>query len=261
MPENLNKVARVTLLFWLMKILATTLGETLGDQLSMTMGLGYATGIGITLVAFLVVLFLQVFRRNFYAPLYWAVIVGTTTLGTEISDFMDRSLGLGYLAGSAVLLSAMFSILAVWHKLLGGIRVYPVTLRSEELFYWAAILASNSLGTAFGDLLADDLGFTYLQGAMITAGVIGVVLVLHRFTKLNHVLLFWIAFIYPAVRCHVRGSAHKVRNSRGAGSGNPSGNVGHGSAVRHVDHCGTPSGNKGASKSIRLTSTNLGLFS
>ncbi|MBK9419526.1 MAG: hypothetical protein IPN44_00565 [Flavobacteriales bacterium] len=196
MPENLNKVARVTLLFWLMKILATTLGETLGDQLSMSMGLGYATGIGITLVAFLAVLFLQVFRRNFYAPLYWAVIVGTTTLGTEISDFMDRSLGLGYLAGSAVLLSAMLSILAVWHKRLGGIRVYPVTLRSEELFYWAAILASNSLGTAFGDLLADDLGFTYLQGAMITAGVIGVVLVLHRFTKLNHVLLFWIAFIF-----------------------------------------------------------------
>ena len=191
----MNKVAQVTLLFWLMKILATTLGETLGDELSMTMGLGYASGIGITLAGFAVVLLLQLSHRSFLAPLYWLVIVGTTTLGTEISDFMDRSLGLGYVAGSALLLAALLIILALWHIRLGRIRVYPITLRSEELFYWAAILASNSLGTAFGDMLSDNLGFSYLEGALITAAVIAVVLALHRFTRLNDVLLFWIAFI------------------------------------------------------------------
>ena len=192
----MNKVARVTLLFWLMKILATTLGETLGDQLSMTMGLGYATGIGITLGAFLLVLGLQLWRTSFHAPLYWAVIVGTTTLGTEISDFMDRSLGLGYLVGSTILLAALLGILALWRKVIGALHVHPITIRKEELFYWAAILASNSLGTAFGDLLADDLGFSYVQGALITATVIVVVVALHRFTRLDHMLLFWVAFIF-----------------------------------------------------------------
>ena len=192
----MNKVAKVTLLFWLMKILATTLGETLGDQLSMTMGLGYASGIGITLAGFIIVLLFQLSRQSFLAPLYWLVIVGTTTLGTEISDFMDRSLGLGYVAGSAALLASLLIILALWHIRLGGIRVYAVTERREELFYWAAILASNSLGTAFGDMLSDDFGFSYVQGALITAAVIGAVLALHRFTKLNDVLLFWIAFIF-----------------------------------------------------------------
>lgn len=192
----MNKVAQVTLLFWLMKILATTLGETLGDQLSMTMGLGYATGIWITLAAFLVVLGLQLGRSSFYAPLYWTVIVGTTTLGTEFSDFMDRSLGLGYVAGSAVLLAVLLSILGSWYLRIGNLHVYPITLRREERFYWAAILASNSLGTAFGDLLSDDLGLSYVQGALITASVIALVVVLHRFTKLNDVLLFWLAFIF-----------------------------------------------------------------
>ncbi len=192
----MNKVAQVTLLFWLMKVLATTLGETLGDQLSMTMGLGYASGIGITLAGFVVVLVLQLSRRTFFAPLYWLVIVGTTTLGTEISDFMDRTLGLGYIVGSAVLLASLLIILAIWRIRVGAIRVYPITLRSEEFFYWAAILASNSLGTAFGDMLSDNMGFTYVEGALITAAVIAVVLALHRFTQLNDVLLFWIAFIF-----------------------------------------------------------------
>lgn len=192
----MNKVAQVTLLFWLMKILATTLGETLGDQLSMTMGLGYASGIWITLAGFVLVLILQLSRSSFLAPLYWLVIVGTTTLGTEVSDFMDRSLGLGYIAGSALLLTALLIILALWRIKLGAIRVHPITMRSEELFYWAAILASNSLGTAFGDMLSDNLGFSYVQGALITAAVIAVVLALHRFTRMNDVLLFWIAFIF-----------------------------------------------------------------
>jgi len=192
----MNKVAKVTLLFWLMKILATTLGETLGDQLSMTMGLGYAAGIWITLAVFIAVLLAQLARRSFLAPLYWLVIVGTTTLGTEISDFMDRSLGLGYVVGSALLLAALLLILAIWRVREGRLRVYPITERREELFYWAAILASNSLGTAFGDMLSDDLGFSYMQGALITAAVIAAVVLVHRFTRLNDVLLFWIAFIF-----------------------------------------------------------------
>jgi uncharacterized membrane-anchored protein len=192
----MNKVARVTLLFWLMKVLATTLGETLGDQLSMTMGLGYADGLWITLAAFLAVLLAQLARRSFLAPLYWLVIVGTTTLGTEISDFMDSILGLGYVAGSALLLAALLSILAIWRIHEGRLRVYPIAQRREELFYWAAILASNSLGTAFGDMLSDDLGLSYMQGAMITAAVIAVVVLVHRFTRLNDVLLFWTAFIF-----------------------------------------------------------------
>lgn len=192
----MNKVAKVTLLFWLMKILATTLGETLGDQLSMTMGLGYADGLWITLAAFIAVLLAQLSRRAFLAPLYWLVIVGTTTLGTEISDFMDRSLGLGYVVGSAVLLAVLLSILVLWRLREGKLHIYPITTRREEWFYWAAILASNSLGTAFGDMLSDDLGFSYMQGALITAAVIALVVLVHRFTRINDVLLFWIAFIF-----------------------------------------------------------------
>lgn len=142
----MNKVAKVTLLFWLMKILATTLGETLGDQLSMTMGLGYASGIWITLAGFVVVLILQLSWRSFLAPLYWLVIVGTTTLGAEVSDFMDRSLGLGYIVGSAVLLAALLIILGLWRIRLGAIRVYPITMRSEELFYWGGHFSLQQLG-------------------------------------------------------------------------------------------------------------------
>lgn len=194
--ENFNKVASITLLFWVMKILATTLGETLGDLLSMTLNIGYTISLIITLVFFVGVLMAQLNARKFYAPLYWLVIVGTTTLGTEISDFMDRTLGLGYLLGSLILFSGLLLTLYLWYRREKGISVYPITKYPVEVYYWIAILFSNSLGTAFGDFLSDNMGLSYLMGAAVTAAIIAIVIVLHYATRLNQVLLFWIAFIF-----------------------------------------------------------------
>lgn len=191
-----NKVARITLLFWLMKIVATTLGETLGDFISMTLNLGYTVGIGITLAFFLVVLAAQLSVRKYIPAVYWLVIIGTTTLGTEISDFIDRSLHLGYAAGTLLLISCLLLTLLLWYRRYKNLEVYPITERAKEGFYWTAILFSNSLGTAFGDFLGDSLGFSYLQGALVTAAVIILVVVLHYLTRINHILLFWIAFIF-----------------------------------------------------------------
>lgn len=193
---NINKVAEVTLLFWMMKIIATTLGETLGDLLAQTLKLGYVVGIGITGVFFLVVLTLQLRAEKYVPVLYWLVIVGTTTVGTEISDFLDRTLQLGYFAGSLILVTLLINTLWIWYRSMGKIEVYPVFTKKVELFYWIAILFSNSLGTAFGDLLGDNVGLSYLQGAMVTAGVILIVVLLHSFTKIYPILLFWIAFVF-----------------------------------------------------------------
>lgn len=192
----MNKVARVTLLFWLMKIIATTLGETLGDFISMSLGLGYLMGILITLIFFLIVLFTQLSIKRYLPTVYWLVIIGTTTLGTEISDFIDRTLRIGYAGGSAILILLLVSTLYWWYRKYKSIEVYPLFGISKELLYWIAILFSNSLGTAFGDFLSDNLGLSYLHGAMVTSGVIIIVLLLHYLTRLNHVLLFWIAFIF-----------------------------------------------------------------
>jgi len=194
--DALNKVAKITLIFWVLKIFATTLGEILGDYFSMTLNLGYIVGLALTLVFFLVVLFLQLRRKKYLAPIYWLTIVGTTTVGTEISDLMDRTLKTGYALGSAILFVLLLLVLFLWHRREGKIQVYPVTQRRVEAFYWLAILVSNSLGTAFGDYLSDDLELSYLTGAAITAGIIVVVVMLHYFTKLNEILLFWIAFIF-----------------------------------------------------------------
>ena len=149
--KNLNKVAEITLYFWIMKILATTLGETLGDLLSMTLKMGYIVSLIITSVFFIIVLFLQLKASKYTPILYWLVIVGTTTVGTEISDFMDRTLGLGYMIGSAILFTALIITLVVWFFQNKKITVYPIYTIKEEIFYWIAILFSNSLGTAFGD--------------------------------------------------------------------------------------------------------------
>ena len=194
--ETFNKVARITLLFWLMKIVATTLGETLGDYIAQTLNLGYAIGIGITFLFFAMALAAQLASRRYQPLLYWIVIVGTTTLGTEISDFIDRSLHLGYLGGSLLLIAGLLLTLWLWYKKWGSLAVFPIVERGKEIYYWVAILFSNSLGTAFGDYLGDGVGLSYLQGAFLTAGVIGVVVLLHYFTKLNAVLLFWIAFVF-----------------------------------------------------------------
>ena len=196
LPHLFNKVAQVTVAFWVMKILATTLGETAGDFISMTLNLGYYVGLAITGVMLVIILACQIGAKSFHAPLFWLAIVATTTAGTEVSDWMDRSLGLGYFWGSLILVTGLLGTLAIWYNREGNLSVYPIRQRSVEVLFWVAVVFSNSLGTAFGDFLTDNAGLTYIQGALVTAGVIGVVLVLHYATKINHLLLFWIAFIF-----------------------------------------------------------------
>lgn len=191
-----NKVAEITLLFWFMKIIATTLGETLGDFIAQTLNFGYSVGIAITLVFFLLVLGIQLTARKYIPVFYWLVIIGTTTFGTEISDYIDRSLDLGYAWGSLILVACLFFTLFLWFKKFGNLEFYPIFDRKKEIYFWIAVLFSNSLGTAFGDFLKDNLGLSYLQGALITGGIIVFVVLLHYFTRINHIVLFWIAFIF-----------------------------------------------------------------
>ncbi len=192
----MNKVAKITFIFWLLKILATTLGETLGDYISMTLELGYSVALGITASFFFISLITQLNVKQFLPPVYWLLIVATTTLGTEISDFIDRSLHLGYALGSLILIIGLVTTLLIWYRKFHNVSVYPITEKSKELYYWTAILFSNSLGTAFGDFLSDNLGFSYLQGAGITGAIIGVVIGLHYLTRINDIALFWIAFVF-----------------------------------------------------------------
>ena len=194
--EQLNKVARITLVFWLMKIVATTLGETLGDFISMTLNLGYTVGIAITLAFFIAVLLTQLAVKKYIPLIYWLVIIGTTTLGTEISDYIDRTLHLGYAWGTILLVSLLLLTLLVWFLRYRNLSVYPIASPQKEFYYWMTILFSNSLGTAFGDFLGDYFGLSYLQGAFVTGGVIITVVLLHYLTRINHILLFWIAFIF-----------------------------------------------------------------
>lgn len=193
---RLNKVAEITFVFWLMKIVATTLGETLGDFISMTLNLGYAVGIGITFAFFFVVLVTQLSLKKYIQVIYWLVIVGTTTLGTEISDYIDRSLNLGYALGSLLLISCLLLTMVLWFKKYRSLDVFPIVEMEKEIYFWTAVLFSNSLGTAFGDFLSDNLGLSYVQGAVVTGCVILIVLLLHYLSKINQNLLFWIAFIF-----------------------------------------------------------------
>jgi uncharacterized membrane-anchored protein len=190
-----NKVAQVTLAFWIMKICATTLGETGGDQLSMTMHVGYAVSTLILLGLFVVTLCLQLAAKRFHPPIYWAVILTTSTAGTTMSDFMDRTLGLGYATGAAILAGCLLLVLAVWHTSEKSISVEHIRSRRAEVFYWATILVSNTLGTALGDFLADDSGLGFLGGATLIGGAIAAVALAYRFTALNRVMLFWFAFV------------------------------------------------------------------
>lgn len=191
-----NKVAEIVLIFWFLKIVATTLGETLGDFISMTLNLGYTVGIAITFAFFFVVLFTQLSVKKYIPVIYWLVIIGTTTLGTEISDYIDRTLHFGYTAGTVLLVSCLIATLYLWFRKFKNLEVYPIIDKQKEVYYWIAILFSNSLGTAFGDFLGDYFGMSYLQGALVTGGVIILVVLLHYLTKINHIILFWIAFIF-----------------------------------------------------------------
>ncbi|HEY2828190.1 MAG TPA: hypothetical protein VGJ04_11380 [Pirellulales bacterium] len=178
-----------------MKICATTLGETAGDLVSMTLNVGYAVSSIILLSLFLISLIVQLTTKNFHPVLYWTVILTTSTAGTTMSDFMDRTLGLGYAKGSLILVACLIVVLAAWRLSEKSLSVSNIQTTKAELFYWVAILFSNTLGTALGDFLADDSGLGFLGGAALIGGLIGLVAMLYLFTRANRVALFWIAFV------------------------------------------------------------------
>ena len=193
--STMNKVARVNLFFWIMKICATTLGETAGDLLSMTMNVGYALSSVILLSLFLVSLVTQLRSERFHPVLYWTVILTTSTAGTTMSDYMDRTLGLGYAEGSLILAGILIVVLAAWRLSEKSLSVSNIRTRKAESFYWAAILVSNTLGTALGDFLADDSGLGFAGGAALIGGLLALVVLATCFTRLNRVALFWVAFV------------------------------------------------------------------
>jgi uncharacterized membrane-anchored protein len=195
MGPRTNKIASVTAVFWIMKICATTLGETAGDLLSMTLKVGYGLSSLLLVSVFLVSVVAQLKATRFHPALYWTVILTTSTAGTTMSDFMDRTLGLGYAKGSLILVSALVAVLAVWRLSQGTISVNSITTTGAEMYYWTAILISNTLGTALGDFLADDSGLGFLGGAAVIGGLLLFVLGAYFWTRLDRVMLFWIAFV------------------------------------------------------------------
>ncbi len=192
---TVSKLPRITAIFWVMKICATTLGETAGDLLSMTMHAGYAVSSLILISAFLVSLVSQLLAKKYHPALYWTVILTTSTAGTTMSDYMDRTLGLGYARGTALLVTILACIFAFWRFSTGSLSVDHVRSRKVELLYWIAILFSNTLGTALGDFLADSSGLGFAGGALLVGSLLALVLALTFFTRISRVLLFWVAFV------------------------------------------------------------------
>jgi len=193
--EVMAKVPAVTLAFWIIKIAATTLGETGGDTVSMTMNLGYLTGTAIFLTILALLVVVQVAAKKFHPFLYWATIIASTTAGTTMADFADRSLGVGYTGGTSILFVCLMTVLALWHYSQGTISVETVSTPKTEAFYWSAITFSQTLGTALGDWMADTSGFGYAGGALVFIAALAVVAALYYWTAVSHVLLFWAAFI------------------------------------------------------------------
>ena len=193
--EYLSKVPEVTLLFWILKIAATTLGETGGDTVTMTLDWGYLAGVVLFIVLLIALVFAQIRARAFRPSLYWATIVASTTFGTVMADFADRSLGIGYAGGSALLFASLIASLGVWYWSEGTISVNSVTTARVEAFYWVSITLSQTLGTALGDWLADDGGFGYRGGALVFAAALSVIVALYFWTSASRVALFWAAFI------------------------------------------------------------------
>ena len=190
-----SKVPEVTLAFWLIKIAATTLGETGGDTVTMTMNWGYLAGTALFLGALVVLVACQIVAEKFHPFLYWATIIASTTFGTTMADFADRSLGIGYAGGTSLLLACLFAVLALWYWSQGTISVETVATPKVEMFYWAAITFSQTLGTALGDWTADSTGLGYEYGALVFAAGLAVVAALYFWTGVSRVTLFWIAFI------------------------------------------------------------------
>jgi uncharacterized membrane-anchored protein len=191
----LTKVPEVTLVFWIIKIAATTLGETGGDSVTMTMDWGYLAGTALFLTVLVVLVVIQTVAKKFHPFLYWATIVASTTFGTTMADFADRSLGIGYVGGSSILLLSLLTVLGLWYWSLGSISVETVNTPKVEAFYWAAITFSQTLGTALGDWMADSMGLGYEGGALVFGAGLAIVAAAYHWTKVSRVTLFWAAFI------------------------------------------------------------------
>jgi uncharacterized membrane-anchored protein len=190
-----SKVPQIALTFWIIKIAATTLGETGGDALSMTLKLGYAVSTLIFMVFFVAAVTAQIKAKSFHPFLYWTVIVATTAVGTTMADFTDRSLGIGYTGGSLILLALLTVVLGLWRWSVGSISFRDITSPKVEMFYWITILSSNTLGTALGDWLADTRGVGFERGALVFAGALTLVAAAYFFTSISRTILFWAAFI------------------------------------------------------------------
>ena len=196
--ETLCKVPEVTFWFWIIKIAATTLGETGGDSVTMSMHLGYLVGTAIFASVFVIAVGAQIAVRRFHPFLFWFVIVATTTAGTTLADLLDRSLGLGYLGGTTILFALLIATLVWWHKSLGSVALDAIRSRKAEVFYWVTIMFSQTLGTALGDWMADSksgLGLGYQGGALVFAAGLALVAAAYYRTKISHTILFWAAFV------------------------------------------------------------------
>lgn len=193
--EVLNKLPLITVSFWIMKICATTLGETAGDLLSMTMKVGYVWSSTILLSCFFVTLIIQLSTKKYHPVIYWAVILATSTAGTTMSDLIDRTLGLGYALGSSILASLLIITLIVWKKTEHSLSVTNIRSLRGEIFYWTAILFSNTLGTALGDFLADNSGLGFSGGAILIGSLLALIVLAYYFTKISRIVLFWMAFV------------------------------------------------------------------
>jgi uncharacterized membrane-anchored protein len=193
--DGFSKVPEVTLIFWIIKILATTLGETGGDTVSMSMNLGYLVSTGIFAALFIVAVVAQIQVKRFHPLLYWATIIASTTVGTTLADFADRSLGIGYAGGSVLLLVLLLASLFTWYRSLGSVSINTVSTPKAEMFYWVTIMFSQTLGTALGDWTADSAGLGYTGAALIFGSLLALVAAVYYWTTISHTLLFWAAFI------------------------------------------------------------------
>ena len=193
--KALSKVPEVTLVFWISKIAATTLGETGGDAVSMSMNLGYLIGTAIFSAIFLAAVFAQIKTKTFQPFIYWTTIIATTTVGTTLADFADRSIGIGYTGGSTLLMALLFGSLFIWHRTLGSVSVSAVSSPKAETFYWVTIMFSQTLGTALGNWTADTAGLGYTGGAIVFSVLLALVVAAYYWTNLSRTLLFWAAFI------------------------------------------------------------------
>jgi uncharacterized membrane-anchored protein len=191
----LSKVPEVTLIFWIIKIAATTLGETGGDAVSMSMKLGYLVGTAIFAAIFFVAVAAQIKAKGFHPFLYWTTIIATTTVGTTLADYADRSLGIGYAGGASLLFALLMTSLAIWYRSLGTVSVDTVSSPKAELFYWVTIMFSQTLGTALGDWTAGTAGLGYVGGAMVFSALLAFIVAVYYWSNVSRTLLFWAAFI------------------------------------------------------------------